>query len=88
VSQHVHGHRKPPSILPCLKRFAELRRGAIERLLLRIGLATTDRRRIDPRHPMRPSRLDRIARISPSKILQSLICEANTVVVELRVVNK
>jgi hypothetical protein len=72
--------------LVCFERFAGFRRGAARCLLLR--LAATERRRIMPRHFIRPSRLQLIVRISPNKTSQSLICETNTVGVKLLAVNR
>jgi hypothetical protein len=69
-------------------RFAGLPCGTAGFLLPRMRLATTERRRIMPRHLIRFSRLERIARISPSKTSQSLICEINTVGVELPTVKE
>jgi hypothetical protein len=74
--------------LVCFERFAGLRCGAAGCLLLRLRLATTERRRVVPRHAIRFSRLRLIVRISPNKTSQSLICEANTVGVKLLAVNK
>src|ERR1700730_5765149 len=74
--------------LLCLERVAALPRGKARRLLLRLRLATADRRRIMPRHLIGPSRPRRIARISPSKTSQSLIFETNTVGVTPLAVNK
>ncbi len=74
--------------LVCFERFAGLGRGAARCLLLRLRLATTERRRIVPRHFIRPSRLQLIVRISPNSTSQSLICETNTVGVKLLAVNR
>jgi hypothetical protein len=74
--------------LVCFERFAGLGRGAARCLLLRLRLATTERRRIVPRHFIRPSRLQLIVRISPNNTSQSLICETNTVGVKLLAVNR
>src|SRR3984893_8112760 len=74
--------------LLCLERVAALPCGKARRLLLRLRLATAERRRIMPRHLIGPSRPRRIARISPSKTSQSLIFETNTVGVTPLAVNK
>src|ERR1700737_886369 len=74
--------------LVCFERFAGLPCGAVRCLLPRLRLATTERRGIVPRHPIRLSRLQLIVRISPNKTSQSLICETNTVGVKLLAVNK
>ena len=74
--------------LVCFERFAGLGRGAAKCLLLRLRLATMERRRIVPRHFIRPSRLQLIVRISPNNTSQSLICETNTVGVKLLAVNR
>jgi hypothetical protein len=74
--------------LVCFERFAGLSCGAARCLLPRLRLATTERRRIVPRHFIRPSRLQLIVRISPNRTSQSLICETNTVGVKLLAVNK
>jgi len=74
--------------LVCFERFAGLRRGAARCLLLWLRLATTERRRIMPRHFIRPSRLQLIVRISPNKTSQSLICETSTLGVKLLAVNR
>lgn len=92
--RHVSGHCGGANFLPqrvlcsppsrrhyllCLERVAALPCGRARCLLLRLRLATAERRRIMPRHLIGPSRPQRIARISPSKTLQSLIFETNTV---------
>jgi len=65
-----------------------LARGTAGRLLLRTRLAPTAPWRIMHRHFIPSSRLEWIARISRSKTSQNLICETNTVGVELLAVNK
>ena len=65
-----------------------LARRAAARLLLRMRLATVERRRFMPRHLIPLSKLKLIARISRSKTSQNLICETNTAGVDLLAVNK
>jgi hypothetical protein len=74
--------------LACFERFAGLPCGAACCLMLRLRLATTGRRGIVARYLIRLSKPQLIVRISPNKISQSLICETNTVGVELLAVNK
>jgi hypothetical protein len=66
-----------------LERFARLLCGPIKRPLPRLRMATIERRLTEPRGSIRPFRLERIVRISFSKISQSLICEINVAGVDI-----
>ena len=69
------------------ERFAGLPCGTARYLLLRLRLATTERRRMTPRLLIRFARLQRIMRIFSNKTSQISICETNTACVVLLAVN-